>query len=71
LEQLYNFLDIINKNEYLKTYRRSSKREQFENEINDVFDKLVVSMQDDIGFEKLDSGLKYRTGGKRRAVEAK
>ena len=65
LDLLYLFLDMINKDEYLDNYRKPSRFEKFKAEVNEAFDGLVVAMQEDLGFEKLDSGLKHRTGGKR------
>lgn len=65
LDQLYLFLDLINKEEYLDTYRRPKQMAKLQATVNEAFDRLVVAMQEDLGFEKLDSSLKHRTGGKR------
>lgn len=65
LAKAYEFLDLLDKPEYLKKYFKDSDFNKFEGELNEFFDIVVVAMQDDIGFEKLDNSLKRRTGGKR------
>jgi hypothetical protein len=63
LELLYASLDLLDKDEYLETYRSEKKMEKFEDDINEQFDAVVVAMQVDLHFKKLDHGLKRRTGG--------
>ena len=69
IEEIYAFMDVLNGIDYLHRSVSFTKLDKVEEDINEAFDAVITTMQEDLGFQKLNKGLRRRTGGQRRTFE--
>jgi hypothetical protein len=69
VEDIYEFMDTLSEIDYLNRSLSFTKLDKLEDDINEAFDIVVTAMQQDLGFQKLNKGLKRRTGGQRITFE--
>lgn len=66
LESVDNFLDLFGQEDFLVETSSARKTDQFETDVNDRFDAVINAMREDLAFDKLDTGLRKRIGGRQR-----
>jgi Txe/YoeB family toxin of Txe-Axe toxin-antitoxin module len=66
VDKLSNFLEFLDKDEYLKTYASPGKFEKLEEEIDDAFNRIIDDMRNDLDFDILNKGLRKRMKGNKR-----
>ncbi|WPU94690.1 hypothetical protein SNE25_04045 [Mucilaginibacter sabulilitoris] len=62
LEPIDNFFALFNHDDFLNDTAKAGKTDEFETQINDIFDDVIDAMREDLAFNKLDKGLKKRIG---------
>lgn len=69
VDLIYNYFELLDDEDFLDDHLEAANLDKFEAELNNRYDKIVDAMRADIAFEKLDTGLKKRTGGRHRGAK--
>ena len=66
IDKLSNFLELLDKEEYLKSYVDREEFEKLDEEVEEAFNSIIDAMRNDLDFDILNKGLRKRIRGHKR-----
>ena len=66
VDKLSDFLELLDREEYLNTYADRREFEKLDEELEDAFNRIIDAMRKDLDFDILNKGLRSRIRGHKR-----